>query len=173
VPIMKDISQVYIRRMKALKSAQAVNLAIWAGLNILVASIFIFQAVDYYFYFHAMNASWNLVNTAMAVFLYFHHNKVFEKPISILKQMDYQKHVEKAVAFNLGLDMSFIATGFAMYFYSQIALVNHPELWLGFGISVVIQGTFLLIQDIVFYGLHQNNRNRVYPHWERTLEELY
>lgn len=170
---MVDISKTFIRKIKIFKTAQAVNLAIWAGLNILVGIIFIFQAEAHRFYFFSMNISWNIVNAGMAIFLYMHHNDVFERPISLLNQMEYQRHIEKAIAFNLGLDLAFVATGFAMYYYGNIPLVPHPNLWLGFGISVIIQGTFLLIQDMVFYRLHRKNHHKVYPHWVRELEGLY
>ncbi|MFO7825484.1 MAG: hypothetical protein R6V72_16220 [Cyclobacterium sp.] len=100
---MKQVnSEPFLRKMKKLKTAQAVNLAIWAGLNILVAGIFIFQSEAHYFYLHAMNASWNLVNLFVAAFIYHYHNEIFKRRLSILKQMDYQSHIEKAIAFNLG-----------------------------------------------------------------------
>jgi len=171
-PVKKDISKEFLRRMKILKTAQSMNLAFWAGLNILTGSIFIFQTEAHLFYFFAMNISWNVVNTFVAVFLYAHHNHVFDQPISLINQMDYQKHIEKAIVFNLGLDMAFIATGFAMYYYGNIPQVAHHELWLGFGASVVIQGAFLLIQDMVFYRLHRNNQNMIHPYWEELTEGI-
>ena len=170
---MVEISKTFIKKIKFFKTAQAVNLAIWAGLNILVGIIFIFRAEAHCFYFFVMNISWNLVNTGMAIFLYMHHNDVFERPISILNQMEYQRHIEKAIVFNLGLDLAFVATGFAMYYYGNIPQVRHPNLWLGFGISVILQGSFLLIQDLFFYRLHRKNHQKVYPHWVRELEGLY
>lgn len=169
---MINISTRFIRRMKTLKTAQAINLAIWAGMNILTGSIFIYHTESYYFYFFAMNISWNIVNTAVAIFLYTHHNDVFKEPISLLKQIDYQRHIEKAVVFNLGLDLAFIATGFAMYYNGNIPKVPHPNLWLGFGISIILQGSFLLLQDIIFYMLHTQNRNSIYPHWQKLLDKF-
>jgi hypothetical protein len=170
--VKKDIPKDFIRRMKSFKTAQAVNLAIWAGLNILLGGIFIFQAQTHHFYFFTMNISWNVVNLCVAVFLYTHHNNVFNRPISIINQMDFQRHIEKAISFNLGLDMTFMATGFAMYFYGKTPQVDHPNLWLGFGISVILQGSFLLIQDIVFYRLHNKNREIIYPNWQVILIKL-
>jgi len=161
----KDICIAFIRRMKTLKTAQAVILAIWAGLNVLIGIVFILQTEAHYFYFFAMNISWNLVNTAVAIFLYMHHNDVFEKQISFLNQMEYQKHIEKSLVFNIGLDLAFIAIGFSMYYYGNIPSAAHPELWVGFGISVIIQGGFLLIQDMIFYRLHRKNQSIVYSYW--------
>jgi hypothetical protein len=55
--VKKDIPKDFIRRMTSFKTAQAVNLTIWAGLNILVGGIFIFQAQTHHFYFFNMNIS--------------------------------------------------------------------------------------------------------------------
>ncbi len=155
--------------MKTLKTAHSVTLAFWAGLNILVSSVFLFHTEALHFYFFTMNISWNVVNAFVAVFLYAHHNDVFDRPISNLHQMEYQKHIEKAMVFNIGLDMTYIATGFAMYYYGDLPQVLHNELWLGFGISVILQGSYLLIQDMVFYKLHRKNHSKVYPYWENLL----
>lgn len=169
----KDISKAFIRRMKVFKKAQAVSLAIWATLNILIGATFIFQSEAHHFYIFTMNISWNVVNIAVAIFLYTHHNNVFDQSISLLNQMEYQKHIEKSIVFNMGLDLAFIATGFSMYYYGNIPIVSHPELWLGFGISVIMQGSFLFILDMVFFRLHRKNYHQVYPHWNRRLGNLY
>jgi hypothetical protein len=120
--------QDFDRRMNNLKTIQALNLALWAALNILIGGIFIFISESHHFYFHAMNISWNIVNTGVAAFLYFHHNGVFNKPLHILKQMDYQRHVEKIIMFNFGLDLAFIATGFALYYYGHGTMTSYPIL---------------------------------------------
>jgi len=122
-------------------------------------------------YFHAMNLCWGLVNLGVAWFLYAHHNKVFEQPQTLLQQMDRQRHAEKAILFNIGVDIAFIASGFALQQHGLGIGIPYPALWKGFGASVIMQGAFLLVLDTIFYRLHLKNRQRVYSLWQQKMEE--
>lgn len=43
------------------------------------------------------------------------------------------------------------------------------DMWLGFGWAVVVQGAFLLAQDIGVYRLHRRNFRRAQPFLEALL----
>ncbi|WP_223816169.1 DUF6992 family protein [Adhaeribacter rhizoryzae] len=110
-----EASLNFDRRMKQLKTGYATVLAIWAGLNLVTGGILMFIATeDQLSYFSAMNSSWGVVNLGVAWFLYSHHNEVFNQSQTILQQMDHQRHAEKMILFSIGLNLAFIASGFAL-----------------------------------------------------------
>jgi hypothetical protein len=168
----KNCSLSFDHRLKQLKFTHARILAAWAILNILSACIIPFFSYGKNSYILAMNASWGIINLGIAAFIYYHHNSIFDQPQTVLQQMDHQRHVESIIPFNIGLDLAFVATGFALFNYGHRVLINYSELWIGFGISIIVQGCFLLIQDSTFYMLHIKNRKNIYPHWKKRLEKL-
>ncbi|CAN5920976.1 hypothetical protein BH24BAC1_BH24BAC1_20380 [soil metagenome] len=103
-------------------------------------------------YFHAMNASWGLVNLGVARFIYAHHNEVFDQPQTLLQQMNHQRHAEKIILFNIGLDLAFVASGFALQQFGQAPGLQYPALWKGFGSSIILQGDSCLYRTPFFTG---------------------
>jgi hypothetical protein len=170
VQAQTDACLAFDQRMKQLKTAQGKVLAAWAGVNLVSGSVLIFTTEQWYYYFHAMNGSWGLVNAGVATFIYFHHNQVFSRPQTLLEQMSRQRHAENMLFLNIGLDIAFVVSGIALYQRGLAAGVAYPELWRGFGISVVMQGAFLLVQDPVFLYLHTKNRRRIDPYWKKLRE---
>ncbi|WP_146896111.1 DUF6992 family protein [Adhaeribacter aerolatus] len=157
--------------MKELKTRHAVVLAIWAVFILIFGGISMVITTDEQLSsFHAMNSSWGLVNLGVAWFLYAHHNEVFEQPQTLLQQMDHQRHIEKMVLFSIGLDLAFIASGFALQRLGHTPKLSYPAMWKGFGTSVIMQRAFLLGQDTFFYRLHLRNRLKVYPIWQHRTE---
>jgi len=70
---------------------------------------------------------------------------------------------------NIGIDTAYIFTGCWVREHSFACDVAHPELWLGFGWAVIVQGIFLLGQDIVFFRLHRRNFRKARPLLEKLL----
>jgi uncharacterized membrane protein len=171
VPLLTQ-KQVFDHSMEKLKKAQAKVLAVWAAINLLSGGVLTFITEGQLSYFHAMNASWGIINTGVAAFLYYHHNHVFDHAQTLLQQMDHQRHAEKMILFNIGLDITFMVAGIALYQHALAAGILYTELWKGFGISVMVQGAFLLMQDSIFYRLHVKNRQKVYPFWQKMMENL-
>lgn len=159
-------------RIKKLKSSQAIVLALWAALNIVLGGLFSLFSLNLYYYFHLMNFTWGIVNAFVAAFVYLHHNKDLTPPQPLLKQMDHQRHAEKIILFNIGLDVAFMVSGIALYLNGNGISTTYPELWKGFGISVLMQGAFLFVQDNIFYWLHLKNREKVYPLWQKALDDV-
>ncbi len=157
------------QRMKQLKTSQGKALAIWAGINLITGSVLIFMTEQWFYYFHAMNASWGLVNAGVAAYVYFHHNRVFNQPQTLLEQVSRQRHAENMLFLNIGLDVAFVVSGIALYQRGLATEDTYSELWQGFGISVIMQGVFLLVQDLTFLYLHAKNRLRIYPIWRKSL----
>ncbi len=171
----KSILTQFDKGILRLKQGHGLVLGIWALINLLVGAgvcLYLGGYVDggAYFYFWSMNASWGFVNLLVGFYIIYHHRQKLADPLTLLQQLDYQWHAEKMIFLNIGLDLFFMGIGAAMLAYGHTHLTPYPELWMGFGVSVVIQGFFLICLDVVFYRGHRVNLKRTYPTWKKILD---
>ncbi len=108
-------------------------------------------------YFHQMNAAWNLVNAGIAVYALF---DIAGTDISMLGADEMlRKHIrsENIFLINAGLDILYMAGGAWM-----IHAAGKNEKWhdmlKGYGQSVILQGAFLFLFDLVKFGIQYNHR---------------
>lgn len=101
-------------------------------------------------YFHEMNALWNGVNLAIAGIGYYSITR--QDPASWELAASFQKHhgFEKILLFNAGLDIGYIAGGLYLTERAKRPGVNQDRLR-GFGKSIILQGGFLFVFDLVNY----------------------
>ncbi|MEM1359137.1 MAG: hypothetical protein AAGF89_13100, partial [Bacteroidota bacterium] len=101
-------------------------------------------------YFHEMNALWNSVNLAIAGIGYF--SITGQDPSSWDLATSFQKHqsFQKILLFNAGLDLGYIAGGLYLTERAKRNGVNQERLR-GFGKSIMLQGGFLFVFDLVNY----------------------
>jgi hypothetical protein len=161
------------QRMLQLSRLHATVLGLWAFLNVVAGGIRTFTTPGEVgpLAFHTMNLSWGFINGGIAAFVYLHTKKSAAQPKMLLRRLNLQRHVEKVLLFNVGLDLAFIAAGIALYQRAFVIDTAYPELWKGFGISVLMQAAYLLIQDSVFYRLHRRNRKKTEPDWQCLLDQ--
>jgi hypothetical protein len=129
-------------------------LAFWAGLNIIQGSISATNATGADRYFFKSNAYWNLVNMGVAVYGLVGVRKELNRTIGFNENLIAQQKTEKLLLFNTGLDLAYIASGF--YLRERGARIN-SESATGIGNSLLLQGAFLLVFDLVQYGNHRKN----------------
>jgi hypothetical protein len=159
--------EFHLERMKINESAMLV-LGGWAVGNILVGTYGNFKASGEAKYFHQFNAMWNVVNLGIAAFGYF--NAVNSDPSSMtnLEIIKDFNSLQNLLLLNAGLDVAYIATGF--YLKERSKNSSSSERLRGYGNSLLLQGGFLLVFDIVLYFIHQNNADiNLYPHLESFL----
>ena len=126
----------------------------WAAANIIQGTISASNTSGSTHYLHQMNAYWNTVNLAIAG-LGIWALKLQQKQNATPEQLIHdQKNVEKLLLLNTGLDVSYIITGLYMK-ERGLRLANDKQM--GYGNSLVIQGGFLLVLDLVQYFTHQKN----------------
>lgn len=126
----------------------------WAAANIIQGSISASNTSGSTHYLHQMNAYWNTVNLAIAglgIWALRLQQKQTATPEQLIRD---QKNVEKLLLLNTGLDVSYIITGLYMK-ERGLRLANDRNT--GYGNSLVIQGSFLLVLDLVQYFTHQKN----------------
>lgn len=126
----------------------------WAAANIIQGSISASNTSGSTHYLHQMNAYWNTVNLTIAG-LGFWVLRMQQKQSATPEQLIRdQKNLEKLLLLNTGLDVSYIITGLYMK-ERGLRLTNDQQT--GYGNSLLIQGGFLLVLDLVQYFTHQKN----------------
>lgn len=101
-------------------------------------------------YFHQMNAGWNLVNLGLATAGYLQavHGDAGAAELPALVADHYG--LQKTLLLNVGLDTGYMLGG--LYLMERSRRVgNKPERMKGYGRSLVLQGGFLLVFDLVFH----------------------
>lgn len=129
-------------------------LAAWAGVNMIQGSISATNAQGSDRYFFRMNTYWNLVNMGIATFGLINVRKQLAKKYSFDENYQEQQKLEKLLLLNSGLDLAYIATG--LYLKERGTRLGKDQ-GIGFGNSLLLQGAFLLVFDLVQYGNHRRN----------------
>lgn len=108
-------------------------------------------------YFHQMNAAWNVVNAGIAVYALFDIAGTDISALSTDEMM--RKHIrsENLFLINAGLDILYMAGGAWMIHAAGRNEKRHNMLK-GYGQSVILQGAFLFLFDLVKFGIQYNHR---------------
>jgi hypothetical protein len=142
----------------------------WCILHFLAGIPVLLFASGFWWYFMLMGLSWAGINFAIVWKLYEHtYMRRFVRG-DILKRFEVQRHVEKMMLFNVGLDAAYCFAGLYLLTLARVPDMAHPALWSGFGWAVLAQGLFLLIQDNVVHWLHWRNFSQCRPYLERMMQ---
>ncbi len=129
-------------------------LAAWAGVNIIQGAISATNATGSAPHFFRMNAYWNVVNLGIASLGLFQLRKELNKQYSLTQNHLAQQKLEKILLLNTGLDLAYITTGLLLKENGNRTSNLRNT---GFGNSLLLQGAFLLVFDLVQYGNHRRN----------------
>jgi len=128
-------------------------LGTWAALNIAGGLVLSGQKDGVAKNFHLMNAGWNVINLGIAGLGYYsamHSDPAFfDLPSTLHEQHKFQK----ILLFNAGLDVGYMLGGAYLIERSKNVLKNTDRLK-GFGQSIILQGAFLFVFDLVNYAIH-------------------
>jgi hypothetical protein len=109
-------------------------------------------------YFHQMNLFWNTVNLSIAgIGLYsaISTDPFLMETANILKE---QRKTENIYLINAGLDVLYMAGGYYMTHLS-LSKTKNRDLLKGYGQSVMLQGAFLFVFDLVMYAIQWQHRS--------------
>src|SRR5580704_8457616 len=135
-----------------------ITLGSWAAVNIASGFIIASQTQGEAKYVWQMNAYWNLVNGGLAVMGYIRAHKAMNLKYGFAENESEQLSIEKLYAFNFGLDLAYIATGFYLREKGMNSNSQKSQDQLkGYGTSIIVQGGFLLIMDGIVLSLHHKN----------------
>lgn len=107
-------------------------------------------------YFNQMNLFWNTVNLSIAGFAIYNN---FNTPTLSEPGQVLQNHIktENLYLINAGLDILYLGTGFYLKHLSERKPKRH-DLLLGYGNSIVLQGSFLFVFDSVMWITQHSGR---------------
>ncbi|MBC7935961.1 MAG: hypothetical protein H7Y86_11480 [Rhizobacter sp.] len=139
-------------------------LAGYSAANIIYGSIAASQTSGSNKYFHQMNMIWNGVTLSILSVGYLTSGK--EGTLSLAETIKKQHGVEKLFLFNTGLDLAYVAGGAYLYEKSKTSNKN-PERLKGYGQSVMLQGSVLLVFDAVMFILHNKQGKKLHALLEK------
>ncbi|WP_296621341.1 hypothetical protein [Marivirga sp.] len=146
-----SISQAYENDVKIRKTGMAI-LGAWAVGNMITGAIGRSQTTGQTAYFHEMNLIWNVVNLGIAGAGYY-FTSTGDIPETASALLNDQMSFQKILLFNAGLDLAYIASGFYLMERAKNT-TNKPERLKGYGKSVILQGSFLFVFDIILHTIH-------------------
>ncbi|MCI4670047.1 MAG: hypothetical protein MRZ79_18060 [Bacteroidia bacterium] len=162
------LDEVNSRRIRLNKVNMTV-LGTWAIGNMVISGVRRGQTTGTQRYFHEMNVFWNVVNLGLAAGgLYGAFN---ENPAeySLYDTYHQQQQIEKILLFNLALNGTYITAGAWMRERSN-SFVNDQvkqDRFKGYGNSLIVQGSFLLVFDLTQFLLHHQ---QAAPKLQKLLE---
>ncbi|MEX1191437.1 MAG: hypothetical protein WEA99_05640 [Brumimicrobium sp.] len=152
----QENKDVFLREKNKIEKKSMLALTTWAGINIVSGSIGWATTEDESKYFNQMNVAWNVVNLGIALPSLLRKHPTDLSSEEILRQ---QHTIEKILLLNVGLDAAYVTSGFLLREMSK----NNPENYhrfRGFGNSLLVQGGFLLVFDLIQFGIHQKHRKK-------------
>ncbi|MFO7670101.1 MAG: hypothetical protein R6W31_10620 [Bacteroidales bacterium] len=108
-------------------------------------------------YFHQMNLFWNTVNLTIAGFALYGNLSSDYRLLPGEELLEMQLKTQRIFLINGALDVGYVATGFLLKYLAPKYPKNELRLQ-GYGNSVILQGSFLFIFDLVMYGLLRSHR---------------
>ncbi len=126
----------------------------WSGANLVQGSISAGNLIGSPHYFHQMNAYFNIINLAIAGYGLYEVRKQLNKKLSLLQNLRQQQKIESLLLLNSGLDLSYITTGLYLRERGTNKLNEQTK---GYGGSLILQGSFLLVFDLIQYIEHRQN----------------
>ena len=130
----------------------------WSAANLIYSGASAGPAEGSNKYFHQMNMIWGGINITLATIGYLSAKN--QDGVGFAKSLQKQSNLEKTFLFNAGLDLAYVAGGFYLKEKSYNDLKNKDR-YKGYGNSIVLQGSALLLFDGVMYLLHQRHGKKL------------
>lgn len=138
----------------------------WSVANIMVSGIATNTHNKEMRYFHQMNVLWGGINLAIAGLGYRGARREKIDDPSAATVQKHQNKIEKTYLINAGLDLVYIGGGLLMNQTSGNQ--KNPEKFKGYGNSIMLQGGFLLLYDVINYAIHRKQGKQL----NRMVEKL-
>ncbi|MEE4215714.1 MAG: hypothetical protein V2I34_11655 [Bacteroidales bacterium] len=129
----------------------------WAVLNLATGAYGWSEYSGDRMYFHQMNLFWNVVNVSIAGFALYGNYTTDTGSFSQQELMEKMLKTENILLINAGLDIGYIGTGFLLRHLSGKS-DKRADLLKGYGSSLILQGGFLLVFDLILYGVLRADR---------------
>ena len=157
-------------RFKIILKKHIALLGWWCVLNLAAGIPGMVFLDGWIWYFFLMNMTWAAINFLIVVWIYDHIYFLKFAEGSTFERFEVQRHVEKMLLLNIGLDAAYIFAGLYLLTLGRVPEISHQAMWTGFGWSVILQGAFLFCHDNFFHLLHRRNFRKCRPFLEDLME---
>ena len=154
---VEDLDQ----RRNRINAAGMLTLGSWALANIGANTALYFSTDEDIRYFYQMNVLWNFINLGIAGLGYYGSARAVPSN-DLFTAVDAQYNLEKVLLLNAGLDAAYIMTGLFLVEYGR-SFSGRQTMFRGYGQSLLVQGGFLLVFDLVMYGIQRGSRKLLEP----------
>lgn len=127
----------------------------WAAGNMAISGWQYYQTEGSTKYFHQMNVFWNLVNLSIAGIGYY-GAVTGATDLDLANSLIEQRKIEKILLFNAGLDVAYVTAGFLFRERAKVK-TGRLDQFTGWGNSLILQGSFLFVFDLVMHQIHRNH----------------
>ena len=162
-----DYETFYLKSQKNSNTGMYV-LGSWAILNIATGAYGMSSHSGSSKYFHQMNLFWNTVNLGIAGFALASNYLGDASLLSSQQMLDKHMTTEKILLINAGLDILYMAGGALMLNKSKSS-TKRPELLKGYGQSILLQGGFLFVFDLVLYAIQHQHSNAFFQNVQLSI----
>lgn len=110
-------------------------------------------------HFHEMNVAWGSVNLLISGLGYRSAARKDPNAYTLSETVREQQNFQKLLLFNAGLDLGYMA--FGAYLWERGIGTNNRRS-VGYGQSIMLQGGFLFVFDILMYTLSRKHSRRLF-----------
>ncbi len=103
-------------------------------------------------YFWQMNTAWNLVNAGIAGYAFYSFSQMDVSAMTDGELWQSHQQIKRLYLINAGLDVLYMGTGAWLIHLAKKNEKRH-DLYKGYGQSIILQGAFLFVFDLMMYGL--------------------
>jgi hypothetical protein len=129
----------------------------WAVANLVSGGWGWLQTTGQTKYFHQMNFFWNTVNLSIACFALYSNLTTGFTDLPAMEMMEKHTKTDNFYLINAGLYVLYVGTGFLLKHLATQKPSRH-DLLKGYGNSVILQGSFLFVFDLVLWKIQHNHR---------------
>lgn len=122
----------------------------WAVLNISSGAVGWHKGQGENQYFHQMNLMWNTVNLAIAAGGLLSNHFADYSLLEGAQMLAKHQRTERLFLINAGLDVVYMSAGLGMIHFAD-RTPKHSQRLKGYGNSVILQGAFLMVFDLLMY----------------------
>jgi hypothetical protein len=145
------------KEFNSINESLMLGLGSYAVANFAISGAGYFSSEDEYTKrFHEMNVMWNTVNIGLALPGYIKARRGGQPIMTREEILKAQKKTESIFLVNDVLDVGYIAAGIWMREVAPNKL-DQEDLFKGYGNSLILQGSFLLVFDALAYYIHHNH----------------
>ena len=161
----------FFRKSMKINNTGMIVLGSWAIANMATGAVGWAQTTGPTKYFHQMNLFWNMVNLSIAGFALYSNLNTGISSMTGTEMLDKHTQTENLYLINAGLDVLYVGAGFYLKHLAAQKPKRH-DMFKGYGNSVILQGSFLFLFDLVMYGIQHSRRMDFAEHLQLSLSPV-